>query len=112
MMLILAPIIFFVYRIFKSDTPQCPHCKKKDVTVSATKVKKKTKDYEISEVTYLCNQCKGTFVKEKKFYFKKEDNSSSSTTDTHEKKSFDNNDSRGGSYGGGNFGGGGAGSKF
>jgi uncharacterized protein len=112
MMLILAPIIFFVYRIFKSDTPQCPHCKKKDVTVSATKVKKKTKDYEISEVTYLCNQCKGTFVKEKKFYFKKEDNSSSSTTDTHEKKTFDNNDSRGGSYGGGNFGGGGAGSKF
>lgn len=111
-LLFLSPVFYLFYRMFKPSTPQCPHCKKRDVMVSDTKVKEKTAEYEVIEKTYLCHKCKGTFVKEEKNYFRKENTSSKPIIPASRKESSDDEASKGGSYGGGSFGGGGAGSKF
>ena len=111
-LLFLSPVFLFLYKAFRSSKPRCPQCKKRNTTVTASKVLSETEDYEDVEKHYTCQDCGHTFVKTERHYFQKADDSKKSSSQFTSRNTGDDNEPRGGSYGGGNFGGGGAGSKF
>ena len=111
-LLFLSPVFLILYRVFQSSKPRCPQCKKRNTTVTASKVLSETEDYEEVEKHYTCQDCGHTFSKTERHYFQKADDSNKTSVKFTRSNSDDDNESRGGSYGGGDFGGGGAGSKF
>ena len=111
-LLFLSPVFLILYKVFKSSKPCCPQCKKRNTTVTASKILSKTEDYEEVEKNYTCQDCGHTFVKTERHYFQKAVDSGNSSVKYGGSSSRSNCESRGGSYGGGKFGGGGAGSKF
>ena len=111
-LLFLSPVFLILYKVFQSSKPRCPQCKKRNTTITATKVLSKTEEYEEVEKQYTCQDCGHAFVKTEKHYFQKADDSKNSSGKYGGSSSSDNHQTRGGSYGGGKFGGGGAGSKF
>ena len=111
-LLFLSPVFLILYKVFKSSKPCCPQCKKRNTTVTASKILSKTEDYEEVEKQYTCQDCGHTFVKTERHYFQKADDSEKSSTQFTGSNTGGADKPRGGSYGGGKFGGGGAGSKF
>ena len=111
-LLFLSPVFLILYKVFKSSKPCCPQCKKRNTTVTATKVLSQTKEYEEVEKQYACEDCGHTFIKTEKHYFQKAADPDKSSVKYGGSSSSDSHQSRGGNYGGGKFGGGGAGSKF
>jgi uncharacterized protein len=111
-LLFLSPVFLFLYKAFQSSQPRCPQCKKRNTTVTASKVLSETEDYEEVEKHYTCQDCGHTFVKTERHYFQKADDSKKSSSQVTSSNTGNDNEPQGGSYGGGKFGGGGAGSKF
>jgi uncharacterized protein len=111
-LLFLSPVFLFLYKAFRSSKPRCPQCKKRNTTVTATKVLSQTKEYEEVEKQYACEDCGHTFIKIEKHYFQKAADSGNSSAKFGGSNTGGADKPRGGSYGGGKFGGGGAGSKF
>ena len=111
-LLFLSPVFLILYKVFQSSKPRCPQCKKRNTTVTATKVLSKTEDYEEVEKQYTCQDCGHTFVKVEKHSFQKAADSGNSSAKFGVSNTGGADKPRGGSYGGGKFGGGGAGSKF
>ena len=111
-LLFLSPVFLILYKVFQSSKPRCPQCKKRNTTVTATKVLSETEDYEEVEKHYICPDCGHTFVKTERHYFQKADDSEKLSTQFTGSNTGGADKPRGGSYGGGKFGGGGAGSKF
>ena len=111
-LLFLSPVFLILYRVFQSSKPRCPQCKKRNTTMTASKVLSETEDYEEVEKHYTCQDCGHTFSKTERHYFQKADDSKKSSSQVTSSNTGNDNEPQGGSYGGGKFGGGGAGSKF
>ena len=111
-LLFLSPVFLILYRVFQSSKPRCPQCKKRNTTMTASKVLSETEDYEEVEKHYTCQDCGHTFSKTERHYFQKADDSKKSSSQVTSSNTGNDNETQGGSYGGGKFGGGGAGSKF
>ena len=111
-LLFLSPVFLLLYKALQSSKPRCPQCKKRNTTVTGSKVLSKTEDYEEVEKEYTCQDCGHTFSKTERHYFQKAGDSNKKSVKFTRSNSDDDNEPRGGSYGGGKFGGGGAGSTF